>query len=149
MSDIDDLLRDLRDFEQRRVVLAQLRKRIRQPLPAVRRAVRARAIETLPRRGGLGRWVARARVSADLRTTGRSAGLTLRGSRKSLRDASDLRRIDAGRVRAPAWGRRGPGQWHTQAVRPGWFTEPAGEVDQWLDAVDDAVLDAALVIARG
>jgi hypothetical protein len=72
----------------------------------------------------------------------------LQGSRKSARDKSDLRRIDAGRVRAPSWGRRGPGAWHVQAVTPGWWSTPLIADDTFRDAVDGEV-DRALNELRG
>lgn len=146
---IDDLVRDLRKFDNRREVVKALRKRIREPLPGVRRAIKARALATLPSRGGLNRWVARTRVAATVRLAGRSAGVKLKGSRKSTKGKADLNRLDAGVVRHPSWGRRGPGNWHTQAVTPGYFTKPATEVDQWRDACVEAVEDAVQTIARG
>jgi len=146
---LDDLVRDLRKFDNRREVVKALRKRIREPLPAVRAAVKARALATLPKRGGLNQWVARTRVSAAVRVAGRSAGVKLKGSRKSAKGKSDLNRLDAGTVRHPSWGRRTPGSWHTQSVTPGYFTEPTTEVDQWRDACIRAVEDAVETIARG
>lgn len=150
MGSLDDLVRDLRAFEGRRQMTKHLRARIREPLPTVRAAIKAHARAILPQRGGLNVWVAAAKVTAVIRLSGRAAGVTLKGSRRSLRDKSDLRRLDAsGRVRAPSWGRRGEGDWHTQTVPAGWFSTPAGEIDQWRAACEDAVADAVREIARG
>lgn len=149
MGSLDDLIRDLRKFEGRKEVTKALRREIRKPIPAVRRSIRARALDTLPRRGGLNVWVSKSKVTAQIKLSGRTAGVRLRGSRKSANDKSDLRRIDAGRVRAPSWGRRGAGDWHTQQVTPGYFTKPSGEVDQWRKAAVDAIDQAAEVIRRG
>jgi hypothetical protein len=146
---LDQLIKDLKTFEAKKQVLTEFRKEVRKPVPAIRKAIRARAIATLPNRGGLGAWVAKSTVSVRFKLSGRSSGITLKGSRKSLRDKSDLRRIDAGRLRAPSWGRRGPGQWHNQAVTPGFFTKPTTETDAWQQAAERAVDKALEVITRG
>lgn len=149
MSDIERLVRDLRAFDGRAELVRAFRRRIREPLPGVRRAVRARALATLPRRGGLGAWVASARIGAVVRLSGRSVGVRLRGGRNSARRRSDLAAIDRGVVRAPSWGRRAAGSWHDQPVSPGFFTQPAAEIGQWRQACLRAVDDALEVIARG
>ncbi|MGC4769200.1 hypothetical protein ACLQ25_09495 [Micromonospora sp. DT44] len=149
MGSIDALIRDLRRFEGSKEVTRALRKQIRQPIPAVRKAIRRRATDTLPKRGGLNVWAAQTKVSARVSLAGRGAGVKLKGSRKSSKDKSDLKRLDAGKVRAPSWGRRGKGAWHVQSVAPGFFTRPAAEVDQWRDACLAAVDDALEVIRRG
>ena len=146
---IDDLVRDLRKFDGKREVTKALRKRIREPLPKVRKAVKARALATLPKAGGLNQWVARTRVTAVVKLAGRSAGVKLKGSRKSTKGKADLNRLDAGKIRHPSWGRVGPGQWHTQTVPAGFFTDPTGEVEQWRDACVLAIEDAVQTIARG
>lgn len=149
MGTLDDLIRDLRKFEGRREVTSQLRKEIRRPIPSVRAAVKRRALDVLPRGGGLNVWVSRTKVTAKIRLAGRAAGVQLKGSRKSAKDKSDLRRLDAGKVRHPSWGRRGGDQWHSQAVTPGFFTKPSAEVDQWRAAVERALDNAVEVIRRG
>lgn len=149
MGTLDDLIRDLRKFEGRKEVMQQLRKEIRQPIPSVRAAVKRRALDTLPRGGGLNVWASKTKVTAQIKLAGRSAGVRLKGSRKSTKDKSDLRRLDAGKVRHPSWGRRGADQWHTQSVPDGFFTKPSSEVDQWREACVRAVDNAAGVIRRG
>lgn len=143
------LVRDLRGFTRRKEVLRALRKRLREPLPDVQRAITASALDTLPARGGLAAWVAAERITASLRVSGRTAKIKIAGARQSLRRQSDLRSINLGEVRHPSWGRRGEGQWRTQGVTPEYFTRPSGEVDQWRAAALDAVDDALEVIARG
>lgn len=141
---------ELKQFDDRRVVVKTMRRRINKPVPALRKKIRAHAIATLPRRGGLGRWTAKATISSSVRySSARTAGVKLKGSRKSTNDKSDLKRLDAGRVRAPSWGHRGRGAWHTQAVQPGWFTEPASDNQQWRDVVEAAVDEAFDTIRRG
>lgn len=141
---------DLRRFNGRKAMSKALRKRLREPVPAVRRAIRRRALATMPRRGGLNRWVAATRITAKVSFTGRGAGVTLRGSRANTSGKADLRRLDdSGRIRHPSWGRRGPGQWHTQTVPARWFTGEAAEYDAWRGAVEAAVADACKEMAGG
>lgn len=149
MGTLDDLISDLRRFEGRREVTSALRKEIRQPIPSVRTAIKRRALDTLPKGGGLNVWVSRTKVTAKIKLAGRAAGVQLKGSRKSAKDKSDLRRLDAGKVRHPSWGRRGGDQWHSQTVTAGFFTKPAAEVDQWAKACERAVENAVEVIRRG
>lgn len=149
MGSLDQLVTDLRRFRARGEVAKALRARIREPLPAVRRAIKRRAVTTLPAGGGLNVWVSRTRITAVVKLSGRDAAIRLRGGRKSLHGVSDIRRIDAGRVRHPSWGRRGRGEWHTQRVMAGFFTGPAAEVDQWRTAIVEAIDDALDTIRRG
>lgn len=140
---------ELRAFDQRRVIVQRLRRQLAKPVPKVRAQIQQHAVSILPHRGGLGAWVADAVISATVRyTSGRSAGIRLKGSRKSAKNKSDLTRIDAGRVRAPSWGKRTKASWHTQSVPSGWFSDPVRESPEWRGAVEDAV-DSALDEIRG
>lgn len=142
-TSLAEFARELRAFDGRREVTRSLRARIRRPVPQIRRMIRARAVATLPDRHGLNDWVARTRVTVQVRFSGRSTGVRLVGARRSDRANSDVRAIDRGRVRAPSWGRRNAGAWHVQTVTPGFFTLPATDVQVWrtqiLAAVDDAL----------
>jgi len=143
MGSLDDLIRDLRKFEARKEVVKQLRKEIRKPIPDIRKAIKRRAFDTLPKGHGLNVWVSKTKITAAIKLSGRSAGVKLKGGRNSTGARSDIRRIDKGRVRHPSWGRRGKGQWHTQIVPDGFFTEPATDGGTWhrvcLTAVDNAL----------
>lgn len=150
MGSIDDLVRDLRGFEGRREVVKALRKRMREPVPEVRRQIKARALATLPSSGGLNVWVSKTRVTAQVKVSNRSVNVKLRGGRNSSTGKrSDMRRIDRGRLRHPSWGRRGPGQWHTQTVTDGFFTIPAANAQGWRWACERAVDEALEVIRSG
>lgn len=149
-TDIGAFVRELRSFDDRRVLVKSLRRAIRKPVPAVRERIRKHAVEILPRSGGLGAWAAASTVSVSIRyASARTAGVRMRGSRKSAQDKSDLNRLDAGSVRAPSWGRRSRGAWHVQTVTPGWFSDPVTGADEWLAAVDAAVDAAFDTIRRG
>lgn len=141
---------ELRAFDGRRDVVKAMRRRIRRPAPKVRQAIKRNALATLPGRGGLGVWAAASKTTVTIRyASARSAGVRMKGSRKSNRDKSDLAGLDAGVVRAPSWGRRGAGQWHSQKVAPGWFTDPVVESDEWRAEIERAVDEAFDTIRRG
>lgn len=149
-TDIRAFARELRRFEDRKVVLRNLRVAIRKPFPAVRAKVRASAKAILPKRGGLNAWAAAIRVNLTLKaTTTRSAGVIVKGGRNSAGGRSDVRALDRGRVRAPSWGRRGQGAWHTVLVEPGFFTTPVVEAEEWHAEIEQAVSDALDTIRRG
>lgn len=94
-------------------------KRIRKAVPPIRKGVKASALSTLPSRGGLNAWVARAGIRAAVRRGPRSAGISLVSARKSQRGKSDIAGINRGRTRHPWWGDRK--HWSPQSVAPGYF----------------------------
>jgi hypothetical protein len=135
---------DLKGFEARKEVLKALRRSIRQPVPTIRAAIKASALEILPKGGGLNEWVAASRVSASVKATGRVVGLLIKGGRNKMTGGrSDINAINRGRVRAPNWGRRWDGQWHTQTVTPGFFTDPALESADVVERVTTEAVDRA------
>lgn len=148
-NSLDALIRDLKKFDDSREVVRQLRKEIRKPVPVVRKAIRRRALTTLPKGGGLNKWVAATRITAQVKLSGRSAGVRLRGGRNSTGSRSDIRAIDRGRVRAPTYGRRNPNSWHTVKVPAGFFTRPTTETDEWRKSTLAAVDKALDTIRRG
>ncbi|MFI6329856.1 hypothetical protein ACIBBG_16335 [Micromonospora chersina] len=152
MGSLDELIRDLRRFDRRKEVTNALARKVREPVPPVRKKIRKRAIEVLPSSGGFGRWVSKLSITAAVKLQGRAAGIKLKGRRKGFPDKQpkvDLRRIDQGRAAAPSWGRRGEGDWHFQTVTPGFFTETTAEADEWRKAAVSAVDEALGVIRRG
>jgi hypothetical protein len=144
----DQFRSELRAFDGRRVVLKELRAELRKPLPKFRADVKRHAVAILPSSGGLGAWVAKATITLSARDRGRSAGIRLKGSRRSGKGKADLTRMDAGRTRHPSWGRKGAGQWHSQSVPPGFFTEPFDR-QEWSELADRAVDRAFEQIRRG
>lgn len=149
MGTLDALIRDLRKFEGRKEVVKQLRKEIRKPIPAVRKAIKRAALDTLPHRGGLGVWVSKTKITAAIKLSGRSAGVKLKAGRNSAGGRSDMKAINRGRVRAPSWGRRTRASWHTQTVPAGYFTDTAADASEWRAAAVSAVDNALQTIARG
>lgn len=145
----DKLIADLSTFQARKQLTKEFSKEIRKAAVPVRKAIRARALATLPKRGGLNAWVAKASVIASIKLSSTRASIKLKGSRKSTKNKADLKRLDAGRVRAPSWGHRTKNSWHSQSVTPGYFTQPATETDEYRKAVDAAVDKALEVITRG
>lgn len=149
MTDWRIVAAELKMFDARREVVKAMRKGMRQPVPAIRRAIRARALSTMPVRGGLNRWVAAARVNASIKIGSRRVQMALKGGRNSAGGRSDMAAIDRGRVRAPSWGRRAPGSWHTVAVPPGYFRTPAADAADPVAAAIDRAVDGALDQLRG
>jgi len=82
-----------------------------------RAAVKAEALATLPRRGGLGKRVASSRLTTRTRRSGRAAGVRI-----VAKGGVDIGALDRGRLRHPLFGDRR--RWFAQKVRPGWFTRP-------------------------
>lgn len=148
-TSLEQFGRELRAFRDRKVILRELRVGIRKPFPAVRKRIKDRAVSTLPSGGGLGKWAASTRITLVTRFSGRKAGVTVKGGRNSAGGRSDLRALDRGRVRAPSWGRRGRGEWHTQTVPSGFFTEPVAEAKEWREEIVHAVDSATEQIRRG
>lgn len=148
LSTLDELALALKEFSGRKELVKQLRKDVRKPVPQIRRAIKARALATLPKSGGLNRWAAGTRVTVQVRASARNVTATLSGGRNSAGGRSDIKRLDRGTIRHPSWGRRGRGQWHVQRVTSGFFTVPATDGNAWGTAVLSAV-DSALKTIRG
>jgi hypothetical protein len=150
VGDIHVLVRSLRGFERGDVLLKAVREELRKPVPVVRARIKATAVSTLPHRGGLGAWVAQTKITAAVTLERKAVTIRLRGGRRSVSNLrggaeggqTDVRSIDRGRVRAPSWGRRYRGQWHTQTVEPGFFTKTASEAPEWAPAIDRAIVAA-------
>ncbi len=150
MVSFEQFTREIRNFDNRREVLNEIRRDMRKPLPALRRSVRAQALATLPSTGGLGAWVAKARMTVQLRDRGRTAGLRIKLSRKaSDGDKADLTGLDEyGRLRHPLYGDRN--HWFGQTVTKGFFTRPwIRSRPIWLEMADGALDRALDKIRRG
>jgi hypothetical protein len=149
VSDWRTVAAELRAFDGRREVLKAMRRGIREPVPVIRRAIRARALATMPARGGLNRWVAAARVNATIKVKSRQIQMRLVGGRNSAGGRSDMEAINRGRVRAPSWGHKTAKSWHTVGVAPGYFHEPAADAADMVLAAIDRAVDGALDQLRG
>ncbi len=145
----DQLVAELRAFRESRAVTNACARGIRAAVKPARTAIKAAALNTMPKAGGLNVWVSKISISAQVRLSGRRAGVKLKGGRNSQGGRSDITRIDAGRVRAPSWGRKTKAAWHNVAVTPGFFTGTAAALPDWRDEVDRAVDDALDTIRRG
>ena len=145
------LAKELRNLDDRRAILSEVRRGILKPVPKIREAIKGKALATMPKRHGLNEWVAAARFAAHITMKARSLSVRMHGSRKSRYRQSDINAIDRGRVRAPSWGRRGPDMWHVQTVQPGFATKTVmvDHFAEWRDAVDDAVHSALRRIDDG
>jgi hypothetical protein len=149
VGNIEQVVAELRGFRARKEVLTAMRRGIRTGVAPVRAAIRAEALATLPKRGGLNKWVAKTRINLNIRVGGTTARVRVIGGRRSKGGETDVNAIDRGRVRAPSWGRRGAGDWHTQTVDPGFFTETMDAADGFRADVDREVDRALDTIRRG
>lgn len=148
-TSLEQFARELRAFNDRKAVTKQLKADIRSPLPQMRKKIKGVALATLPKRGGLNKWVASIRINGPVKVTGSAVTLKLSGGRNSQSKRSDMKAIDRGRVRAPSWGRRNKGAWHTQQVQPGFFTDTVKDNKQmWLDVIEQAVDKATAILRR-
>ena len=144
MTDWRIVAAEIKVFDDRRALVKAMRGAIREPVPKIRAAVRERAAATLPHRGGLNAWVASSRLSASVQVNSRRVRMRIKAGRNSAGSRSDISAIDRGRVRAPSWGRKGLGSWHTQTVRSGFFTNPAQEAAEDVYHAIDGAVDLAL-----
>lgn len=85
----------------------------------LRERVKQSAVDTLPRKGGLGALVASTtKIRVQRRTGARSVGIKL----LATWPGHDVKATDAGRLRHPLFGNRR--HWYGQAVTPGWWNKP-------------------------
>jgi hypothetical protein len=130
-------------------ILRAAQREIDDPLPIIRTRVKASALSKLPKRGGLAAWAAAAHLTAQVHTAGQTVTAALKVHRTSLYKASDLRALDRGRVRHPAWGRRSPGAWSVQIVPAKVYSEPIADSPEWRRAAVRAAEAGAAVIRHG
>lgn len=106
----------------------------------VSRAVKENVVTVLPHRGGLGLWVAQARV--DYRV--RQGGLDVVAHVRVGRAGHDLRGLDGGIVIHPFYGR---GPWSSQGVPPGSISNPIREEGgNQLEQAGVAAIDRAVAM---
>ena len=114
----------------RRELLRGVRASARTAIPDVELA----ALDHLPRRGGLAARVAAQRYAVRASLTGDRARVRIIG--QGMRE---LRLIDQGMVRHPAWGTRSRWVLQTRGITPGFFTgtlrQRAPEVRRQIDQV--------------
>ena len=93
--------------------------------------VSAKAAEVLPKEGDLNVWVSkRIKVTAQTRISSSTSTFRFVTKHKGATGLSDLRALNAGRVRHPLFGNRD--RWYLQQV-------PAHFVDQALDEMGDTI----------
>lgn len=150
MTDWRVVYAQLQAFEDRRAVTNAIRRAIREPVPVIRYKISNFALGVMPHRGGLNVWVASIKIKSSVLVKARQVGLKLRGGRTGKTDKkSDIKRIDEGAVRAPSWGRRGRGQWHSQRVEPEFFTGTAARSADVVEAATTRAVDAAFATLGG
>jgi hypothetical protein len=108
------VLRATPKIEQR-----ELRKSMRRAARPLLRTARQGALQILPYRGGLAERVAAGKFTSQVSFSGDRTGIQITAAD---RRGADVNRMDDGSVRHPVYGNRR--RWVTQAIRPGWFSEP-------------------------
>lgn len=149
-TSFEQFANEIRAFDDRRTVINAVRRDLRKPIAPFRKQVRTSALNLLPSAGGLNKWVARASITVRLRDRGRSAGVTVKMSRKSGDgDKAELNILDlTGGIRHPLYGHRG--HWFGQRVPRGFFSKPWEKFRPEFIKVCDEAFDRALeVIRRG
>lgn len=122
---------------------SELTKGITRAVKPLKQSAKAEARNSLPRRGGLGRRVAKTKLPHRRRATGNAAGVRVLAQPGAV---ADPKRIDRGRVRHPTFGR---GPWVLQDVQPGWFSRPMQDgAPQVRKELVKAMDDVARKIAR-
>lgn len=101
-------------------LLPIVRKQIRASTAPVSTAIRAEALATLPKGGGANEWVASSKISTSVLLGPKTAGVKITAKKKG----HDLKDVDAGVLRHPTYGYRGPGGWSETKVQPGFFSRP-------------------------
>jgi hypothetical protein len=124
----------------------ELRKRmmvnLRGAVAPVKPLIVAEARGTLPHTGGANEWVASAKIAVGATVSPKTAIVAVRmrqpnaaksrasknaraaGKRFKGSTTHDLVAINAGTLRHPTYGNRGPGMWFDTEVKPGFFTRP-------------------------
>lgn len=144
---LDELSRRLREGADGKELKSALRRELRKPLPSLRVAVRANARGMLPRRGGLGAYVAKSRIGMQIRhRKSRGAVVSVSAGRNAASGArTETDRIDAGQLRHPTFGRA---PWHPQTVPAGFFAR-AVDAAPWPQIIDEAAAEAMRSTFRG
>jgi hypothetical protein len=123
----------------RKELLAGIRKTNKPTISAIR----ANALATLPRRGGLAAEVAGSRIGTRSRLSGNRVGVEIRGVGRI-----GLTTLNRGRLRHPVYGNRGT--WVQQQVPAGWFTDPIEkDMPRIREGIEDAMKTVARKIERG
>ena len=144
VSGADDLERVARRLKEagNKGLRRALLKRIREVNKDTITAIRANALATLPRRGGYADIIADSKIGTRTKMSGNSVGVSLQG-----RNGFDLRSLNRGRLRHPTYGH---GPWVSQAVEPGFFTDPIeADLPRLQQGVVKAIDDIRDEIERG
>lgn len=128
-NQLADLARDLKSEANGREIRRDLLKGIRDAAkPLAKEAAPKAAREGLPKKGGLNEYVASSKFAVRTRTSGKSAGVRIVGSKPPKHD---LAAMDRGALRHKVYGHD---VWVHQSITPGW----------WTDGMSDEVVLAAM-----
>jgi hypothetical protein len=138
LAELAAVLKRLDDNELRKDMLRGLRAAGKPLARAAQGAARAK----LPRGGGLNEWVAGSKFAIRTKTSGRSAGIRVVGTKRG----HDLVGMNEGLVRHPVFG--GPG-WSVTRIQPGWWQDAIeGHAGQTREALGEVLDDISAKIDR-
>lgn len=124
--------------DERKGLRRELYRGIMRATRPLKQAAQESARSTLPSSGGLAAAVARSKFKTKTAGGGANVGVRILAT-----GGTDIRAMDAGRLRHPVYGNRSV--WVTQSVTPGWFTRPmeagAGRVQVEILRAMDSVAD--------
>jgi hypothetical protein len=130
---LDKLPSDLRDLGGEELD-RKLRKGLNRAASELEADLRRSAVRRLPRRGGLGARVARAKLATRRPVSGGTTGVTVTAT-----GMAQLAAMDAGMVTHPVFGNLN--NWVTQRITGGWFSDPAEAIRGETEAAVSGVLD--------
>lgn len=129
-----------------RDLVYELRKAQRKAFQPLQKEIKAEALATLPRQGQYNAVMSKAVKVTVTTGVGRTA-LTARVYAKGKGQERDVRRVNAGTLRHPLFGKRG--NWYTTRVRPGFVDRPVKALsDRVLKECADAAQKLNESIAR-
>lgn len=118
----------------------ELQKGLRDAAKPLYRRVIEEIRSIIPHRGGYSEILARAYYqTVSVRTVGGGAGMTVIGRAKGKAELRDVDAVNRGVLRHPVYGHRS--RWATTSVPPGFFDNPARELEDDLVRNAEAALD--------
>lgn len=118
-ADVDALVRRIRTHADAKALRKELYAGLNRATKSVREDMKASIGPSLPSRGGLAALVMAKASLTTSATSGRNAGVRIRGRHRDY----DLKRLNQGRLRHPVFGNRSVWVQQTAGVIPGFLDE--------------------------
>ncbi len=95
----------------------QLNRAIRESTKPMKDAVKASALDRLPKRGGLAQLIANSKITSPVKKGSQTAGVTIKATNQH-----DVAAMNKGNLRHKVWGKAWAKK--TQQISAGWFSDP-------------------------